>query len=260
MKFSLKWVFGVCLVAAVGASAEYKVELTLTNGTKRVISPLVIQGDAVVIAAENVNIPLMQFKTAVFLCDPMLSETECNRLFRRGSYEELVSQLDAFLEPMKIGLGLKGNLDVYVQYRMRALFWLAKYDAAMADAQILLLKMSDFGSVAKAYEVLIQLEQGASSEVVTAGCTQLGAEYSSVKEYARARLAMKTDKNDQALQHFSNILVFNERDPEWVSAATFYEGLIYKKTGFLEVAKNVVKELEIAYPDGYWSRRVDELK
>jgi hypothetical protein len=43
-------------------------------------------------------------------------------------------------------------------------------------------------------------------------------------------------------------------------AATFYEGVSYKRTGYLEAAGNVSKELTEKYPGGYWSRRAEELK
>jgi len=79
-------------------------------------------------------------------------------------------------------------------------------------------------------------------------------------EYVRGRLALAERKYPEALQHFSNVVVFHNRDPKWMPAATFYEGLVYKKTGYLTAVSNVVEELKLTYPGSEWSRRADELK
>ena len=79
-------------------------------------------------------------------------------------------------------------------------------------------------------------------------------------EFVRGRIAIAEKKYPEALQHFSNVIVFHSRDPEWMPAATFYEGVVYKKTGYLTAASNIVEELKLAYPDTVWSRRAAELK
>jgi len=79
-------------------------------------------------------------------------------------------------------------------------------------------------------------------------------------EFVRGRLAITKKKYPEALQHFSNVVVFHSRNPKWMPAATFYEGVVYKKTGYLTAASNIVEELKLAYPDTEWSRRAGELK
>jgi hypothetical protein len=64
----------------------------------------------------------------------------------------------------------------------------------------------------------------------------------------------------EALQDLAKIVVFYDGDREWMPAATFYEGVIYKRTGYLEAAGNVSKEMNELYPNGYWARRLAELK
>lgn len=260
MKILRNSIIGCCLCASFWAHAAYKVELTFSNGATRTTDQLVVEEGAVVLAKENLKVPVAQVKQAVFSMDEMLDESECALLLKRGAYEELVARIDNFLEPVKHGLELKSNLDVYIQYKMRALFWLARYDEALSAGQTLEIKQSDYAPLAAAYIALVQLEQGESAAKVTAACVQLGTEFSGVREYVRGRLAMNMRMYEVALQHFSNVLVFNEREQEWVAPATFYEGLIYKKTGFLEQASSVASELRIAYPDGYWGVRADELE
>ena len=79
-------------------------------------------------------------------------------------------------------------------------------------------------------------------------------------EFVRGRITLAEKKYPEALKHFSNVIVFHSRDPEWMPAATFYEGMVYKKTGYLEAASNIIEELKLAYPDTVWSRRAVELK
>jgi tetratricopeptide (TPR) repeat protein len=249
-----------CLFAAVCGYADYKVELTFSNGATRSVKNLVIQDGVVILAKENLKIPVSQVKSARFTIEEALRVSECAVLIKRGAYEDLLSQVDAFLKPVEHGLVLKSNLDVFVQYKMKALFRLDRFEEALVAAESLRSKQSQFSPVADAYVALITLEQGAPAAEVTNACLSMGESFGAIKEYIRGRLAMNMKMYEVALQHFSNVLVFYERDPEWVTAASFYEGLIYKKTGYLEQAAGVAAELKIAYPDGYWSRRADELK
>lgn len=262
MRFLKTVLIGGILVAAFAAQAAYEVTLTFVNGAQRTVSELVVQGSKVILAKENLQVPFDQIQAAEFSFEEPLTDEECRGFLKRGEYTAMVDRLSAFLEPVKQGLGLPGNLDLYIQYKMRACFWVEQYDEAQAMAQILQTKNSSYAPLAGLYEVLISLEQEASVEQVRDAFDNVpnAKEISgAMSEYIRGRLAMEDRDYDEALQRFSNVLVYYPRDPEWVPAATFYEGMVYKKTGYLKSASNVAEELEIAYPDSDWSGRADEL-
>lgn len=262
MKFVKTILIGCVTAVTLVAQAEYEVTITFANGSQRTVGELVVQNGKVVLAKENLQVPFNQLKELNFTFEEPLTAEECEIFIKRGAYDEMLARVDAFLEPVKNGLSLPGNLDLYIQYKMRASFWLEKYDEAQASAQMLQSKNSSYASLAGLYEVLMLLEQERSVDETKAAFDKISnpQDISGVMtEYICGRLALAAYEYDEALQYFSNVLVYHSRDPEWVPAATFYEGKLYKRTGLLESASNIAEELEVAYPDSYWSGRADEL-
>lgn len=261
MRFLNCGIVGVFLLAALGAQAAYEVELTFNNGAVRTTGALVIQSGSVVLASENLTVPFAQIKSANFSFEG-LSVEECDVLIRRGAYTELLNKVNTALAPVKEGLGLAGNIDVYLQYKMRALFWVGKTDDLKALTMTLIQKKSSYASLAKLYNVLVMLDKKdvAGAKILFGNIPKTTSYSLPMSEFIRGRFAMIARENETAIQYFSNVIVYYGRDPEWFPAATFYEGLVSKKTGYLESATNVAEELTIVYPDTYWGNRAKELK
>lgn len=263
MRFLKTTIFSLFLLTVVCAQAAYQVEITFVNGAKRVVEELVVQSGKVILAQENLSVPFEQIQSVNFTFEGSLTADECDELLKRAAYGELMSRVTDLLNSVEQGWALPGNIDQYLQYKMRAGFLAGKLDEVQSVIRILQSKNSSYAPLAGLYNVLIMLEKDQPSEAVSAAlqATQNPDKISgAIAEYIRGRLAMSSRQYEPALQHFSNVLVFYSRDPEWVPAATFQEALVYKKTGYLESAANIVKELEIAYPNGYWGRRAVELK
>ena len=127
------------------------------------------------------------------------------------------------------------------------------FSAFFAQAQDVVLNL-------KAVLALIDQDKPAAAARAFAAVKAPDMHTPALAEFVRGRVAFADKKYPEALQHFSNVIVFYSRDPEWMPAATFYEGLVYKKTGYLTAASNISEELELAYPDTVWSRRATELK
>ncbi len=261
---SVKTSLVVFFLAAVFSSvAEYQVELTFDNGAVRSVDNLVIESGKVILAQENLQVPFSQIRSANFTFDQPLSADACEVFLKRGAYREMIDKLNSFLMPVSQALPIPGNLDLYVQYKMRACFWAKNYADASAAARLLQDKNSSYAPLAALYQVLILLEQDASAETVAQALSKISDPRqisAPIAEFIAGRMAMDKRAYDVALQHFANILVFHGRDPEWAPAAAFYEGVVYKRTGYLESASNIADELRIAYPDADWGRRADELK
>ncbi|QHI70761.1 hypothetical protein [Tichowtungia aerotolerans] len=260
-------VFKTFLIVALGcafaAQAEYEVEITFKNGALRTVDDLVVQAGKVVLAKENLSVAFDQIQIANFTFEEPLTAEECDGFFARGDYKALVDRLNSFLAPVRQGLALPGNIDLYVQYKMRACFWTEQYDETLTAANILQKKNSQYAPLAGLYKVLVMLEQKKTPEDVARALSAISKPEeisSSISEYIQGRLAMEKRDYETALQHFSNVLVYNSRDAEWVPAATYYEAAVYKRTGYLESMAHIAKEFEIAYPEGYWSVRAEELK
>ena len=263
MRFLRTGMVGVCMLGALCANAANQVELIFSDGSTRTTDRFTIQSGQVVYGAESLSRPFSQIKSANFIFENDLSVDEFNVSIRLGTYDELISRIDSLLAPVKEGLTLPGNIDLYVQYRMRACFWAGKYDEARAEAKVLQSKNSTYAPLAEAYQILMQLEEGKSVPELAVAYEQnksLKNIPKAMNEYILGCLAMGDKDYEVALQYFANVLVFYSRDPEWFPAATFNEGLIYKKTGYTESASSVADELRIAYADSHWGVRANELK
>lgn len=262
MKFCRIILFSLFVVASGAAAADYEVTYTFVNGAKRTADNLVVQGGKVILAKDNLQVPFEQIAMADFTFEEPLPVEQCEILLKQASYNELAEQLEAFLSPVKQALNLPGNLDVYIQYNMRACFWTEQYEEALGLARILQAKGSRYAPLASLYELMIMLEeQQPVEDIRTAlGKIENPEEISgAMVEYIRGRLALEDTKYDQALQHFARVLVYYRRDPEWVPAATFQEGTIYRSGGEYDKMSAVRKELKLAYPDRYWGERATEL-
>lgn len=255
-------------VAALGAAAaDYQVKLTFANGVLRTVDELVIQGQKVILAKENLQVPFDQIKEAEFTFEAeedeeLLTPAQCEVLLKRATYDELAETVGAFLKPVEQALALPGNLDIYIQYKMRACFWTEQYNEVRTLARILQSRQSDYASLAGLYEVLVMIEEEQPPEQVRAQLEQLENPQDisgAITEYIYGRLALEDLKYEEALQHFSRVLVYYRRDPEWVPAAAFHEATVYKWGGDYDAMSDIRKELKLAYPESYWSERAAEL-
>lgn len=251
------------LMAALGVFAEYEAKITFNNGAVRTVKNLVVQGGKLILAKENLQVPFDQIQGVTFEFEDPLTPDACEVFLKRAAYKEMLKKVNGFLAPVEAALPVADQLDVYVQYRMRAAFWAGQYNIVESDAKLLQAKNSEYAPLSRLYQVLVLLEKDAKDPAAAQAVAQIDNPEDISKpiaEFIRGRLAMAARKYDVALQHFSNVIVYHGRDPEWAPAAAFYEGNVYKRTGYLESASNIADELKIAYPDADWGRRADELK
>jgi len=262
MRFLRYTVIGLFAFAAAVASAQYTVTLTFANGATRTVDTLLVQGGKVILAQENLQVPFEQIQSADFTFEEPLPADELMTLMKGSFYEEMISRIDTLLAPIKDGLALRGNLDEYIQYKMRACFWTEKYREAARLAQLLQQKDSSYAPLAELYGLLIMLERKTPVDEVRAAFDAIERPEdisAPMTEFIRGRLDFKIRENEKALKQFARVLVYYRRDPEWVPAATFFEASVYERTGNYEAVGDIKKELKLAYSDGFWGRRADEL-
>lgn len=191
-----------------------------------------------------------------------LTVQKCETLFNEGSFDRLEKSLAVALKPAASFVRLPGNLDVYLTWQMKVQFWTGKYEEMGRTAELLRQRNAQPSGLTGMYAALALIEQGRSDEAakVFAAAESAGAVSEPMALFLRARLAMAKKEYRQALQYLARIVVTYNQDPEWMPAATLYEGLIYKQTGSLEAPGTIAKELIEKYPDGYWHGRAAELK
>jgi tetratricopeptide (TPR) repeat protein len=252
---------GWILLSAFCAQAAYQVEVRFTNGTFRKVNALTVESGSVVLSSENLTVPLAQVKEAVFAFDG-LTEADCTQLVKIGAYDDLAARLKTALDEVPQAMQLPGNIDGYLLHNLRASFWTGNYAEAQRMIGILQTKASPAAPLAALYGVLIQIERGETDAAVKSFEAVTGSDsaLAPAVEFVRARLAMARREYEPALEGLATVLAQYGRDLEWLPAATLYEGIVYKRTGYPELASVVAKELRLAWPGAYWERRAGELK
>jgi len=243
------------------AVAAYKATVTSTAGGSWTTVKLVIQDQTLLLKGGKIQVPFQQVQSVNYSFIGFPPE-KCTELLQNGEFEALESGLSEIMAPVLKLPAFQGNLDEYLLWLIRARFWAGKYDTIPGLITGLRNLRSPLTKEAGLYHILTILEQGKTEEAATLFQTLEKKEKLSataMPEYIRGRLSFSAKKYKTALKYFSNVVVFHSRDLEWMPAATFYEGMVYKKTGYLVAAGHVADELKMVYPDTYWSRRASEL-
>ena len=255
-------VFMVALtLSALPGRAAFQATIAFANGAIRELDRIDVQQGALLLPADEIRVPISTIQSVDVSFDN-LSPARCERLLNEARFEELRTVLEPELAPLEPVAGAPGNLGGFVRWLMKAAYWTGKTDLARRQIALLKESGSPFASEAELYDVMILIDEGRSGDAAIK-LAETGAPESvspAMTEVIRARLMMEQKNWPQALQHVANVAAFYSRDPEWMPAAAFYEGSIYKRTGYLQAASNIVAELEMTYPEGWWSRRAAELK
>lgn len=183
--------------------------------------------------------------------DNGLTVDQCAALFKAGKFEQLGK-----------ALSVAGNPDAYRVWQMKVQFWNGHYAEMHTTATLLKQRSPAFFGLAGMYSALALIEQNQADNAALVFAAVKNADEVSAPMalFVRGRLAMAKREYREAAQDMARVVALYDQDPEWLPAATLYEGLIYKRTGYLDAAGNVAKELIENYPDGYWARRAGKLK
>jgi len=261
MKQRVIFWMGIALLSTIFVHAEDVATIRFQNGAVRTLKSLTVQGGELLLPDDQISVAVSTIANFDMAFDS-LSLKQCETLYHAGEYEKLAELLNATLASLKPFESFPGNLDPFIRWQLRANFWAKKYEIMRNRVDLLKARKSPFASEASLYAVLALIEEKKMAEAGAAfEAIQKPEAISPVMtEVILGRLAMGEKKYPEALQHFANVVVYHSRDAEWLPYATFYEGAIYKRTGYLMAALNIAEELELAYPDSEWSRRAAELK
>jgi tetratricopeptide (TPR) repeat protein len=229
------------------------------NSIADVVNPA-IRNNAVVLAQGT--LPLSRISRMDFEFGTELTAGKCAGFFKEGKFDQLEKLLTAALNQAEPFMRVPGNLDVYLTWQMKVQFWNGRYTEMRKTADLLRQRTPSSFDPAGMYTALalIDQDQADGAGLVFAAVDNAEAVSAPMAFFVRARLAMVKREYREALQLLARIVALHGKDPEWMPAATLYEGLVYKRIGYLEAAGNVAEELTEIYPDGYWGRRAGELK
>ncbi|MCF7849951.1 MAG: hypothetical protein K9M45_13950 [Kiritimatiellales bacterium] len=246
----------------MGAQAAFRAKVILTSGANWTVNKLVVQDGLILLEGGQIKMPTMNVQMVEFTFGTVNIE-KCEQMLREGEYDKLNELLKSNLMPALPFGYLPSNLGDYLIWQLRAQYWGEKYEEVAGTAKLInMIKADKYAAEAHMYHV-VALIDGDKLEEAEAAFKELENpdEMSpAMSEYIRARFAEKNKNYREALLHISNVVAFHSRDTEWMPVVTVFEGQIYKKTGYLEAAKNVAEELILGYPDTRWSREGEKLK
>ena len=248
---------GVMLFCGL-SMADMKVHITYDRGAVIDAKNPSVRDDALVL--QQGTLSFSRISRMEFEFGDGLTAQKCETLFNEGSFDQLEKSLAVALKPAASFVRLPGNLDVYLTWQMKVQFWTGKYAEMSRTAELLRQRNAQPSGLAGMYAALALIEQGRTGEAAKVFTATGAAEANPMALFVRARLAMAKQEYRQALQYLARIVVTYNQDPEWMPAATLYEGLVYKQTSSLEASGNIAKELIEKYPNGYWHGRAAELK
>ncbi len=253
----LMLVFGL---PSLHAQADMKARITYDKGVSVNVENPVARDNAVVLP-QGV-LPFSRISRIDFEFGDGLTAEKCGILFKSGAIDSLEKLLTAALKQADPFMNLPGNLDVYLTWQMKVQFWNGRYAEMNKTVDLLRKRNAPSSGLTGMYTTLAMAEQNRNDDAakIFAAVDKADAISEPMALFVRARLAMTKREYRQALQYLARVVILHDKDTEWVPAATLYEGLVYKRTGYLEAAGNVAKELVERYPDGYWTRRAEELK
>jgi hypothetical protein len=256
------FVLAVLLAGTSGfrAAADIKAAIVYDRGASAEVVNPVARENAVML--QQGSLPFSRITRIDFDFGPDLTLEKCAEQFKAGLFNELSKKITPVLEKTAPFAVLPGNLEEFLILQMKVQFWTGQYSEAAATAEVLKRRASPSAGLGALYAVLVLIEQGrtADAEAAFKAIGHPESVSAPMDLFIRARLAMAAREYRGSLQLLARIVAGHSRDPEWMPAATFYEGVSYKRTGYLEAAGNVSKELTEKYPGGYWSRRAEELK
>jgi tetratricopeptide (TPR) repeat protein len=248
------WVLMVLLCAA-SSWGQYAAKITLKSDRSWVTKRVEIKNNFMVSESGKATIPLDSVKSIEFRFS-MISPSMCEKYFRAGDLESLASALSKHVGPVMQYSTFEGNLGEYVQWLLRAQFWLKDYAGAAESIDLLKgMPGGQYNNLAEAYRVLILLENKRLAEAEAAwGSLNREGVPESMMAYVAAAYALERKHYREAIEAIAAILVFHTRDGEWMPAALALEAQVYMENGRMEQAGFVADELMMSYPGTMWSR------
>jgi len=251
----------IAFAFAFSVQATFVAKVNLQQGAIMKVSRLLVKNERLYFPKDNITVPVSSILDIEFEFSS-ISIPECEKAVQSEKFEMLASTLQAELLPLVDFLEIPGNLDEYIYWLTKAHVWLNEYDEARQWVELLRRKKSPLLPELELYSVLMLLEQNKTAKAMRLFKTVKEPEAVSpvLTRVLRGRFALSQDDFQEALRQFSTLIAWYPRHSEWMPMATFYEGVVYLKTGNHEAASNIIEELEHDYSESCWIRWATELK
>jgi len=198
--------------------------------------------------------------------DIKISHAEVMDLYLREEYDKLKKRLDASLAPAKQFLDIPGNLWPLHLVYMKTLYWSGDFVRLEQYASQLLRgpptrKARDEATL---FKVLARTGQG-KHEGTRALLSEHAISPDTITDpplyyLAKAKVAIANSERNEALEELATIVSFHAKDFEWMPAALHDSATQYMERGQPDVAIQIAKEIQVAYPGTTWEKKAAALQ
>ena len=194
------------------------------------------------------------------------SRAQVMDLYLREKYAKLKNLLAAELAPANGFLDVPGNLWPLHLIYLKTLYWTEDFAGLKKYASRILRKPPTrlARDEATLFTILALIGQGEHEETPA-----LLAKYEirpdaitdpPLYHLAKARVAMAHGERNEALEELATIVSFHAKDFEWMPAALYDSATLYMARGQPDVAIQIAKELQVAYPGTTWQKKAAALQ
>jgi hypothetical protein len=195
-----------------------------------------------------------------------ISRAEVMDLYLREEYDKLKELLDASLAPAKNYLDLPGNLWRLHLVYMKTLYWSGDHVRLEQYASRLLQgpPTRRARDEATLFKVLALTGLGMHEESrallseheISPGTITDPPLY----HLAQAKVAIANGDRNEALEELATIVSFHAKAFEWMPAALHDSATQYMERGQPDVAIQIAKEIQVAYPGSTWRKKAAALQ
>lgn len=172
-------------------------------------------------------------------------------------FDQLISSLNEVLKPFEPYGDIPSNLTRYRALLMELYFLTEDFDQTLTYAKQIEADAGDDGEAvenAQTYQALALIESGRSDEA-DALMSRLGwlddlGEDSDPKQLFLGAKLMSVKKDfNRAMELVAYVIAFNSQNTEWMQPAELFCAEVYTELGMYESAEEVIRQIELLYPN-----------
>ena len=172
-------------------------------------------------------------------------------------FDRLISSLNDVLKPFEPYGDIPSNLTRYRSLLMELYFLTEEFDKTLSYAEQIEGDAGDDEATvenAQTYQALALIESGRPDEaealMIRLGwLSDLGEDSDPKKLFLGAKLMSEKKDFSRAMELVAFVVAFNSQNTEWMQPAELFCAEVYLELGMYDSAEEVIRQIELLYPD-----------
>ena len=172
-------------------------------------------------------------------------------------FGQLISSLNDVLKPFEPYSDIPSNLTRYRSLLMELYFLTGEYDKTLSYAEQIEADAGDDEVTvenAQTYQALALIESGRPNEAEAlmnrlGWLSGLGEDSDPKQLFLGAKLMSVKKDFSRAMELVAFVIAFNSQNTEWMQPAELFCAEVYMELGMFDSAEEVIRQIELLYPD-----------